>query len=191
MNNLRVLQLFLLVLTLLYLGEINVMAADIGHKNGLYDLAVENVNGEKVSLEKFKGKVSLVVNTASECGFTSQYAGLQKLYEEYRDRGFEILAFPSNDFGSQEPGDNSEIKKLCELKYKTTFPIFSKGIVKGENRQPVYSFLTTESEEKFRGDPGWNFVKLLVNKNGQVVARFSSMTSPTSSKIRKAIEEAL
>jgi len=167
------------------------MAEDIENKNGLYDFTVNDVSGQKTSLGQFRGKVSLVVNTASECGFTSQYAGLQLLYEEFQSKGFEVLAFPSNDFGHQEPGSDEEIKKFCEMKYKTTFPVFSKEVVKGENRQPVYSFLTTQSAAEFHGDPGWNFVKFLINKKGQVIGRYSSMTSPKSDRLRRDIEKAL
>ncbi len=159
--------------------------------SSLYDFTVEGISGEQVALAQFKGKVSLVVNTASRCGFTSQYAGLQELYDKYRERGFVVLAFPSNNFGAQEPGSNAEIQQFCELKFKTTFPIFGKINVKGDKRHPLYSFLTTESAEDYHGDPGWNFVKFLIDKEGQVVGRFSSMTGPSSKKIARAIESLL
>ena len=159
--------------------------------SGLYDLPVRTITGEESSLESYRGKVSLVVNTASNCGFTSQYKGLEELYQKFRDRGFVVLGFPSNDFGGQEPGSNAEIKKFCELKYRTTFPMFEKNPVSGEEKQAVYKYLTERSSTEFQGDPGWNFVKILVDKNGQVIGRFSSMTSPTSGKIEQAIEAAL
>jgi len=157
----------------------------------LYDLTAVSVAGEPVSLSTYRGTVALVVNTASQCGFTSQYKGLEELYKKFKDRGFVVLGFPSNDFGRQEPGSNAEIKKFCELKYRTTFPVFEKNPVTGNEKQPVYKFLTEESAEEFQGDPGWNFVKFLVDKNGVVIGRFSSMTGPTSGKIERAIEEAL
>ncbi len=157
----------------------------------LYDYSVTDLQGETVELKEFKGKVSLVVNTASECGFTSQYKDLEEVYLALKDRGFVVLGFPSNDFGAQEPGSDQEIKKFCELKYKTTFPIFSKAPVSGERKQPVYQFLTEGSGEEYRGDPGWNFVKFLVDRNGQVVGRFSSMRSPTGKAVLRAIEEQL
>jgi len=158
---------------------------------GLYDITARSIAGDEFALAAFRGKVALVVNTASRCGFTSQYAGLEELYTTYKDRGFVVLGFPSNDFGGQEPGSNTEIRQFCELKYKTTFPMFEKNPVSGDAKQPVYRFLTEESGADFRGDPGWNFVKFLVDDNGLVIDRFSSMTSPTSGKITKAIEQAL
>lgn len=158
---------------------------------GLYDLTARAISGDETALAGFRGKVALVVNTASRCGFTSQYAGLEELYTTYKDRGFVVLGFPSNDFGGQEPGSNTEIRQFCELKYKTTFPMFEKNPVSGDGKQPVYRFLTEESGSDFQGDPGWNFVKFLVDDKGVVIDRFSSMTSPTSGKITKAIEQAL
>jgi len=156
-----------------------------------YQLSAQDIEGKQVSLAEYKGKVALVVNTASQCGFTSQYKGMESLYQEYKDRGLVVLAFPSNDFAGQEPGSNSDIKKFCELKYNTTFPIFSKAPVTGADKQPVFKFLTEKSAADYQGDPGWNFVKFLIDKNGQVVGRFSSMTSPDGGKIKRAIEEVL
>lgn len=157
----------------------------------LYELTATSISGEPLPLSQFRGKVALVVNTASECGFTSQYKGLEELYEEYMDRGFVVLGFPSNNFGGQEPGSNEEIKKFCELKFHTTFPMFAKGDVKGPAKQPVYQFLTEQSAEEFRGDPGWNFVKFLVDRKGRVVGRFSSMTRPASRSLRAEVEKLL
>lgn len=157
----------------------------------VYALSVPDIRGVSRPLVEFKGKVALVVNTASRCGFTSQYAGLEELYQRFRERGFVVLAFPSNDFGGQEPGSNEEIKKFCELRFKTTFPVFAKGAVSGAGKQPVYRLLTESSDPKFRGDPGWNFVKFLVNREGQVVARFSSMTAPLDSDLVQAVEREL
>ncbi len=157
----------------------------------LYDFTVTDLSGAQRNLGEFRGKVTLVVNTASQCGFTSQYKGLEELHQRFKDRGFSVLAFPSNDFGAQEPGSDAEIKDFCELKYKTTFPIFAKAPVSGPDKQPVYKFITERSATEYRGDPGWNFVKVLVDQEGQVVGRFSSMTTPVSGKIMNAIEELL
>ena len=157
----------------------------------LYDLSAGGLDGQKIELATFSGKVALVVNTASKCGFTSQYKDLESVYQEYKDQGFVVLGFPSNDFGGQEPGTNQEIKTFCELKYKTTFPVFAKGSVSGTEKQPVYKFLTEQSEKDYQGDPGWNFVKFLVDKQGKVVGRFSSITSPNGRKLRSAIEAML
>jgi glutathione peroxidase len=160
-------------------------------KSSFYDYSVNDLAGEKTALEKYRGSVALVVNTASQCGFTYQYKDLEAVYQKYKERGFIVLGFPSNDFGGQEPGSDQEIKKFCELKYKTTFPVFAKAPVSGAERQPVYRFLTEGSDEAFKGDPGWNFVKFLINKDGKVVGRFSSMQSPTGSEIEAAIEKEL
>jgi glutathione peroxidase len=160
-------------------------------KSSFYDYSVNDLAGEKTALEKYRGSVALVVNTASQCGFTYQYKDLEAVYQKYKERGFIVLGFPSNDFGGQEPGSDQEIKKFCELKYKTTFPVFAKAPVSGAERQPVYQFLTEASGEAFKGDPGWNFVKFLINKDGKVVGRFSSMQSPTGSEIEAAIEKEL
>jgi len=152
-----------------------------------YTLEAPGIDGHKEPLSKYAGKVTLVVNTASECGFTPQYKGLQELYTKYKDKGFVVLGFPSNDFGSQEPGSNTEIKKFCELKYKTTFPLFSKDVVKGPQKQPVYKFLTENAPEK--GEISWNFEKFLVDKKGNIVARFKSKIEPMSPEITSKIEE--
>jgi glutathione peroxidase len=165
--------------------------ADGPEAKSLYHLSVTDVSGTQRALSEYRGKVALVVNTASGCGFTPQYKGLEELFQRYKDRGFVVLAFPSNDFGQQEPGSNAEIKKFCELKYKTTFPVFAKGPVSGEQKQPVYRFLTELSAKEFQGDPGWNFVKFLVDKEGIVVDRFSSMTTPMSSTVTQRIEDLL
>lgn len=160
-------------------------------EGSLYDLSVKNIDGDDVSLSTYRGSVALVVNTASQCGFTNQYEALEKLYLTYKDRGFIILGFPSNDFMGQEPGSNAEIKKFCTLNYDVTFPLFSKGSVTGEGKQPVYKFLTEDSGENLRGSVRWNFEKFLVDRKGMVIERFRTFTSPNSNKITKAIENAL
>jgi glutathione peroxidase len=155
----------------------------------IYDFSVQTIDGKTVSLEPYRGKTLLIVNTASRCGFTPQYAGLEKLYAAYRDRGFEVLAFPANNFMGQEPGTDAEIKEFCALKYKTTFQIFSKISVKGEGMHPLYRYLTTQSG--YNGDIGWNFTKFLVGPDGRVVARFGSKQDPMGGEVVSAIESAL
>jgi glutathione peroxidase len=155
----------------------------------VHDFKVKTIDGAEVSLSKYKGKALLIVNTASECGFTPQYKGLEELYRAYQAKGFEVLAFPSNDFGAQEPGSNAEIKKFCELKYKTTFPVFSKIAVKGKQADPLYAFLTTLPVHG--GAVTWNFNKFLVDPSGTVVAHLESSVEPTSAELKKALEAVL
>jgi glutathione peroxidase len=154
-----------------------------------YELQADSINGEKKPLKDFSGQVALVVNTASECGFTKQYAGLEHIYEKYQPKGFVILAFPSNDFGGQEPGSNEEIKDFCEREFHTRFPLFSKAPVKGAAKQPVYQFLTDQSD--FKGEITWNFEKFLVDRKGKVIARFEPKTEPESQAVISKIEQAL
>jgi glutathione peroxidase len=154
-----------------------------------FDLQATNINGEIVPMERYRGKVLLVVNTASKCGFTSQYEGLEQLYQKYKEKNFVVLGFPSNDFRNQEPGTNEEIQRFCKLKYGVTFPLFQRNPVIGENKQPIYRFLTDDGD--FTGDVGWNFVKFIVGKDGKVHDRFSSLTKPTSTKVIQAIEKLL
>ena len=155
----------------------------------LHEFKVRTIDGKSRSLAEYKGKALLVVNTASKCGFTPQYKGLEALYEKYRERGFEVLAFPANNFMGQEPGSDAEIAQFCELNYKTTFPLFSKISVKGKDIAPLYSWLTTESG--CDGDIGWNFTKFLVGPDGKVVARFDSRTAPLDDKLVSKLEETL
>ncbi len=156
------------------------------------DFTMTDIDGKDVRLNKYKGKVLLVVNTASKCGYTPQYEGLQAIYSKYKDQGFYVLGFPANNFGTQEPGSEKEIKEFCESKYKVTFPMFAKISVKGEDQDPLYKFLTSkETNPQFAGDISWNFNKFLVNKNGEVVARFSSKDTPESPAVKEAIEKYL
>jgi glutathione peroxidase len=155
----------------------------------VYDFSVKSIDGKDVPLSTYKGKALLIVNTASECGFTPQYEGLEKLYQAYKAKGFEVLAFPSNDFGGQEPGSAEEIKTFCTLKYKTTFPLFAKVAVKGPNADPIYRFL--QDLPKNGGDVKWNFSKFLVDSKGEVVAHFASDVEPGSDTLKKALESAL
>jgi glutathione peroxidase len=158
----------------------------------LYDISVRDIDGGEVSLASYRGKVLLIVNVASRCGFTGQYEGLQKLYETYGERGFFVLGFPSNDFMGQEPGSNAEIKEFCSLKYRVTFPMFEKIIVKGKEMHPLYRYLTEEiSNPGHSGKITWNFNKFLVGRDGKVLARFGSRTAPEDKELVQAIEKAL
>ena len=163
----------------------------VDQPKSFYDLSAVSLEGKPLKLSQFKGKVTLVVNTASKCGFTGQYSDLQSLYTKYHERGFEILGFPSNDFRSQEPGSNEEIARFCKLKYGVTFPMLEKAPVKGEAKQPIYKYLTEESGEEFQGEIGWNFEKFLVDRQGKVRARFGSFTNPESGKLTRKLEELL
>lgn len=155
----------------------------------LYDFKVQTIDGKDVSLSQYKGKALLIVNTASECGYTPQYKDLEALYQAYKDKGLVVLGFPSNDFGAQEPGSNADIKKFCELKYKTTFPLFAKTPVKGDAAHPLYKFLT--GLPKHGGAVDWNFNKFLVNAKGEVVAHLESGAEPMSAEVKKQVEAAL
>jgi glutathione peroxidase len=168
-------------------------ADDAGKKPAsVYDFKVQDIDGKDVNLSKYQGKVLLIVNTASQCGNTPQYEGLEAIYQKYKDRGFEVLAFPANEFGHQEPGTNSEIKAFCTSTYHTSFPLFSKIVVKGNGIHPLYQFLTSkETDPKFGGDVTWNFAKFLVNRKGEVVARFEPGAKPETKQVTGAIESAL
>jgi glutathione peroxidase len=152
---------------------------------------VKDIDGKDYDLGQLKGKVVMIVNVASKCGLTKQYAGLQKLYDTYKDRGLVIVGFPANNFGGQEPGSEEEIKTFCSTKYKVTFPLMSKISVKGQDQHALYDLLTHKSPEDFRGEIGWNFTKFLVDRNGQVFARFASKTTPEDEQLVAAVDKAL
>ena len=152
----------------------------------LHDLSATTIDGETQSLGTYKGKVVLVVNTASQCGSTPQYAGLEGLWRHYRDRGLVVLGFPSNDFGAQEPGGEAEIKEFCTTKFHVSFPMFSKVEVTGDAPSPVFRFLAAD-----HGAPKWNFYKYLIDRDGRVVAAFSNAVKPEDPKLRAAVEAAL
>jgi len=156
---------------------------------GLYDFSAKLNNGTDRSLSDYKGKVLLIVNTASECGFTPQYKGLQELYAKYHHRGLEVLGFPCDQFGHQEPGSDAEIQSFCELNYGVTFPIFSKIEVNGTSAHPLYKFLKDEKGGLLGDALKWNFTKFLINKQGDVVERFAPVTKPE--KITADIEREL
>lgn len=150
------------------------------------------IDGKEVDLGQYQGKVVLIVNVASYCGNTPQYAGLEKLYEKYGKEGFVVLGVPANEFGKQEPGTNEEIAKFCTSKYNVTFPMMSKVVVKGKGICPLYQYLTSkETDPKFGGDVPWNFEKFLIGRNGEVVNRFNHRTKPDAETVVKAIEEEL
>lgn len=155
----------------------------------LFDFTMDDIDGKPVHLAQFRGKVLLLVNTASFCGNTPQYSDLQTLYEQYRERGLEILAFPANNFGQQEPGTNEEIKSFCFTKYSLTFPLFSKISVKGPDKHPLYQYLTEQSP--FPGEVEWNFQKYLVDRSGTIVGRFHHRTKPLAGEVVKEVERVL
>ncbi len=157
----------------------------------VWDFEVRTNEGEVTSLAMYRGKAVLVVNTASRCGFTSQYKDLQQIYTDYASQGFAVLAFPSNDFGGQEPGSDAEIKQFCEARYETTFPLFAKVKVKGAGKIPLYKHLTEASTAAVRGEVGWNFTKFLLSPEGVVIARFAPSDVPTAANVRQAIEATL
>jgi glutathione peroxidase len=156
--------------------------------DNVFGFAMKDIDGKQIKLDTYKGKVMLIVNVASQCGYTPQYEGLQKLYEKYKDMGVVVLGFPANDFGMQEPGTDAEIKNFCSSKYNVNFPMFSKISVKGDKKHPLYQYLIQNTNNQ---DVKWNFGKFLVGKDGKVIARFESSDKPDSEKIAKAIEAAL
>jgi glutathione peroxidase len=157
-----------------------------------YDFEAKTIDGSSKGLADYEGKVTLIVNVASQCGMTPQYAGLQRLQEEYASRGFAVLGFPANEFGAQEPGTNEQIKDFCATRFNVTFDMFAKVKVKGAGIDPLFAFLTSpETDPKFGGDIKWNFNKFLVGKHGDVLARFEPKVEPTSPEVKAAIEKAL
>lgn len=150
-------------------------------KKSIYDYTVKNIDGKEVKMSKYKGKVLLIVNVASECGFTPQYEGLQKLYSEYKDKDFVILGFPCNQFGKQEPGTNAQIKEFCSSKFHVTFPMFDKIDVNGEKTAPLYQYLKSELPGVLGSENiKWNFTKFLIGKNGKPIKRYASNVKPQS-----------
>ena len=155
----------------------------------IYDFSIKAQDGSEISMEDYKGKVLLIVNTATGCGFTPQYEGLQKLYDEYHDKGLELLDFPCNQFGHQAPGTDSEITGFCQLHYNTTFPQFKKIEVNGENEEPLYTYLKSQQKGMMGNKIKWNFTKFLVDREGNVVSRFAPTVEPK--KIEDSIKELL
>ena len=170
---------------------VSVVAADekANASGGPLQFKVKDLEGKDVDLAQYKGKPVLIVNVASKCGNTPQYAQLQELHKKYADQGLVILGFPANEFGKQEPGTNEQIKEFCTGKYNVSFPMFSKIVVKGDGQAPLYRYLTSkETDPKFAGDITWNFEKFLVGRDGQVVARFKPKTKPDAPEVVQAIE---
>ena len=176
----------------IFLGlAVLLLSASLYAASSIYDFTLNSIDGKPAPLGAYKGKVLLVVNVASRCGFTPQYTALEATYEKYKDQGFVILGFPANNFGGQEPGTNAEIKTFCASKYMVTFPLYSKVSVKGDDQTPLYHFLTTDANPSLAGDIKWNFTKFLVDRNGNVVQRFEPATKPDSPEVIAAIEKAL
>jgi glutathione peroxidase len=173
------------------IGSLAAMAALGRSAESVYDLTPSSIDGQPAPLSAWKGKVLLLVNVASKCGFTPQYKALESTYESYKDRGLVIVGFPANNFGGQEPGSNEEIKTFCSRTYNVQFPMMSKVSVKGEDQTPLYSFLTKEANPAIAGDIKWNFTKFLVNREGKVIARFEPAVTPDSPEVKAAIEKAL
>lgn len=159
--------------------------------SSIYDFTLPSIDGKPAPLANYKGKVVLLINVASRCGFTPQYVALEALYEKYKDRGFVILGFPANNFGGQEPGTNEEIKKFCSSKYSVTFPLYAKVSVKGSDETPLYRYLTGNANPAIAGDIEWNFTKFLVDRDGKPVKRFEPATTPDSPEVISAIEKLL
>jgi glutathione peroxidase len=175
---------FALFAALLFL---QIVAARAG---SIYDVAVKDIDGKDTSLSAYKGKVLLVVNVASRCGFTPQYTALEAVFEKYKDKGCAVLGFPCNQFGGQEPGTDAEIKQFCSSKYSVTFPMFDKIEVNGANRHPLYAVLAGK-DSPFPGNIRWNFTKFLIGRDGKIIKRFDSATKPDAPEVIAAIEAAL
>lgn len=183
----------LLVLVSLFVGGPMVPAhAEGTPEKSVLDFTMKDFEGNNVPLAGFKGKVVLIVNVASECGYTPQYKGLEALYEKYKDQGLTVIAFPANNFGGQEPGTDAEIKAFCENTYHVTFKVFSKISVSGEDQHPLYRFLTSqETDPDFAGGVKWNFQKYLVDRRGKVIGKFMSAVEPMSKELTTAVETEL
>src|SRR5579871_1138312 len=172
-------------------GALLTMTTTLIAGSGLYGFTLNSIDGKPAPLSDYKGKVVLIVNVASKCGFTPQYSALESIYEKYKDQGFVILGFPANNFGAQEPGTNEEIKTFCSRKYNVTFPMYAKISVKGADQAPLYAYLTKETGPAITGDVKWNFTKFLVDRNGNVVQRFEPAVTPDSKEVTAAIEKQL
>lgn len=183
---------FILILTLSVSFLFAEEKAKENTPKSIYDVAIKTIDEKDSSMAKYKGKVILIVNVASECGFTYQYKGLQEIYNKYKKKNFVILGFPTNDFGSQEPGSNKEIQSFCTKKFQVTFPMFAKITVKGEKKHELYKLLTSKkSNPKLSGKINWNFNKFLISKNGQIIARFGPRSNPEDKEMTSAIEKEL
>lgn len=162
----------------------------LAHAESIYDIKLKDIDGKTTSLNAYKGKVLLIVNVASKCGYTKQYSTLETIYQKYKDKGFVVLGFPCNQFGGQEPGSNEEIKQFCSSKFNVTFPLFDKIDVNGDKRHALYTDLAGK-DSPFPGDIKWNFNKFLIGKDGKILKRFESKATPDSAEVTEAIETAL
>ena len=190
MKKLIIIASIFLIVNLISASDKSLKTNEGKNMESVYEFSVKDINGKDVSLSDFKGKVLLIVNVASKCGYTRQYSGLQKIYDKYKEQGFEILAFPCNDFGGQEPGTNEEIAEFCSTNFNVTFLLFDKIKVLGEDKNPLYKMLTNNSNVE-KGDINWNFEKFLISKEGEVIARYKSSVEPESDAVTKAIEQEL
>src|ERR1700758_2671372 len=172
-------------------GVILIMSTSVFAGSSLYTFTLNSIDGKAAPLADYKGKVILIVNVASQCGYTPQYSALESTYEKYKGQGFVILGFPANNFGAQEPGTNEEIKTFCTRKYNVTFPMYAKISVKGDDQAPLYSYLTKDAGASVAGDIKWNFTKFLVDRNGNVVQRFEPAVTPDSTEVTNAVEKQL
>jgi len=177
--------------TFVVMALVIIMAGSVFAASNIYDFTLPSIDGRPMPLADFKGKVVLVVNVASRCGYTPQYSALEALYEKYKDQGFVIVGFPANNFGAQEPGTNQEIKTFCSRKYSVTFPLYSKVSVKGDDQTPLYQYLTKQTDPPIAGEIKWNFTKFLVDRNGHVIQRFESAVRPDSKEVISAVEKQL
>lgn len=175
----------------LILTSISILMATTERVETVYQYELNSIDGENISLSDYEGDLLLIVNTASECGFTPQYEGLQELYETYSDQGFKVLGFPANNFGGQEPGSDEEIAQFCQANYGVSFPMFSKISVKGDDQHPLFTYLTSADNLDFKGEISWNFEKFLIDRNGNLVRRFKSNVEPMSEELTSAIKENL
>ena len=176
---------FILMAAAILLPILSLQAAD-----SIYDIPLKDIDGNATSLKPYKGQVVLVINVASHCGFTPQYAALEAVYQKYKSQGLVICGFPCNQFGGQEPGTDTEIKQFCTAKYDVTFPMFDKLEVNGDNRHPLYVLLAGK-DSPFPGDIRWNFTKFVVGRDGKILNRFDSKVKPDSDEVTTAIETAL
>src|SRR5436190_11445443 len=176
--------------SIVLLAALSLMQTLAVHAGSLLEIPVKDIDGKSTSLEAYKGKVLLIVNVASKCGYTPQYKSLEAIQQKYEGKGFTVLGFPCNQFGKQEPGTNEEIKKFCSDNYSVTFPLFDKIDVNGSNRHPLYVALAGK-DSPYPGDIKWNFGKFLVGRDGKIIKRFESATKPDSKEMTDAIEAAL
>ena len=187
MTSINKLNVLLIILITIMFSFSNKVSAK--YEKTIYDFEIESITGEKINFSKYKNKPILLVNVASQCGFTKQYEDLQKLWEKYQDKGLIVIGLPSNQFGGQEPGSNSEIKNFCEVNFNINFPMTTKIDVKGENIDPIYKWALKNYGKK--ATPKWNFYKILINKDGKIEQTYSSITNPMSKKITNEIEKIL